>query len=518
MEQLNIGFKMILGLLINVGLGRLMGGLFIARFGGKFGLNRTMNLRRIVLFVGAFVWVGAFGQVSGGQVAGGQVTGGQVTGGQVTAAKDTSIKIFGLKDCIQLALSQSTQVLKGNYALEQAGLDVLLSYGQFLPDLNFVAGYNFTGGRTDYYSTVPTLVDATRSGFNYQLVSSVNLFTGLQNKSALKAALLRKEGASVSLDHAKQQIAFDVTQAYLQVVLDKQLLVFANENLAISYQRVDLLKELTAVGRKVKSDLYQQEAATSADKLYSISAENNLRKDELALFRKLRLNNAKGYAVGDYQQEELNTRLTEEQENQLIVKGIGQRGDLKAAQLNADAATWAITKAKAGFIPKLNLTYGIYQGGAYDYSLAINGINSMPNSQPGLGNQLFKQVNGLIGLSTSWAIYDKNFTKTAIASSKINLANAQLDAGDIQLDIVTQLQQAVGDFNAALQEVETAGKGFDAAKEAFDLIEGRYKLGSATLIELQNVQATLLQAKENKEQRALNLQLKKLVLDYLSGK
>ena len=384
-------------------------------------------------------------------------------------AKDTAaIKVLGLKECIALAQSQSTAALKGTYAVNQAGADVLLNYGQFLPDLNFGAGYNYASGRQDLTASVPTFVDASKSTFNYQLVSSVNLFTGLQNKAALKAALLKKEGAQLSLEHALQQVAFDVTQSFLQVMLDKRLVEFANENLQVSFKREDQLKELTAVGRKVKSDFYQQVAQTSADKLYSITMLNNLKKDELTLFRKLRLSNAKAYEVGDYQADVLVQPVTPEQEGNLIAKAIAQRGDLKAAQLNKDAAAWAVTKAKSGFIPKLNLTYGVFEGGGYFYNAAVDGINVLPASQPNLGNQLFGQINGMVGLNTTWAIFDKNLTRSAIASSKINAQIAALDAEDMQLDIVTQLQQGVGDYNAALQQVETAEQGLQAAQAAFE--------------------------------------------------
>ena len=428
--------------------------------------------------------------------------------------------IMTLADCIKLAENNSIEVLRQQNNVALAGEQVMMAYGQFLPDANFGAGYNYALGVNDLTASTPTLVNSNKSLFNYQLTSSVNIFSGLANRMALRNALLNEQGEKLTLERAKQLIAFDVAQTYLQVVLDMQLAGYAKDNLAISMKREEQIAALAEVGRKIKSDLFQQQAATSQDKLLLIAALQAVRKDKIALFKKLRMADSEKHGVSAVGLDSAGLSMTGaelEGAETLIAKALNERVDLKKASLAITSAEQNITKAKSGFIPKLNLNYGLFSNGAYYYALTINGIGAMPSSQPGLGNQLFGQVNGMIGLSTSWALFDKNVTRGAMASSKINLLNAKLDYENLQLEIKTSIQQVVSDYVSALQELETASKGLVAATSGFQMIEGRYQQGSSNFIELQNAQQNRLLAQEVKTKKIIQLHLLKLVMALYEG-
>ena len=443
----------------------------------------------------------------------------QLTGASdsLSAAKDT-LKHMDLNACIKLALTNATEVLKGQNAVEMAGVQVLASYGQYLPDLTFGAGYNYSMGKTDLTASVPTLIQTDRSGFNYQLVSTLNLFTGLATRSAFRAALATKKAAELTLERAKQQIAFDITQSYLQVELDKRILAFARQNLTTSLKRENQLQELTDLGRKSKSDLYQQQAETSSDKLFLITAENKLRKDKILLFKKLRIDNSEKYNLDDVNTQDPSLTAQLDNEQTLVEKALNQRSDLKSSQLNLDISQLNITKVKSGHLPKVFLNYGLYSAGAYYYNLYINDVNAMPATQPNLSNQLFGQVNGLIALNASWNLFDKNVTRSNIQQNKLIYDNARIDNEDLKIAIKTDIQQAIGDYKAALQLLETATQGVKAAQASFDTMNGRYLQGSANFIDLETAQTTLLQANEAYTQSLINLMLQKAVIDLYTGK
>ena len=195
-----------------------------------------------------------------------------ITGAESALAQQP-VKILNLQDCINIALERSTSVLKGNNNVAYAGAQVLAAYGQYLPNLAAGGGINYGAGNTFYSSAGPELVNTSRSQYNYQLTSSLNLFTGYYNYSTWKSAKLNQEISNLSLTRAKQQIELDVTQSYLQVILDKKIVTLDSANLSTSLKREDQLVALTEVGRKAKTDLYQQQAQTSSDKLLLINAE-----------------------------------------------------------------------------------------------------------------------------------------------------------------------------------------------------------------------------------------------------
>ncbi len=267
-------------------------------------------------------------------------------GGDVTAQQ--GVKVLNLQDCIHIALEKSTAVLKGNNNVAVSGAQVMAAYGQYLPNLAAGGGYNYAAGNTFYGSAGPELVNANRGQYNYQLTSSINLFTGHYNYANWKSAKLNEQISNLSLERAKQQIELDVTQSYLQVVLDKKIVVLDSVNLVTSLKREDQLTMLTDVGRKAKTDLYQQQAQTSSDKLLLINAQSKLRNDKIIILQKLRIDSVDNYELADIVVDD-NANAAQYGNNKALVdEALQERVDLKSAMLNTQYADWGIKKYRSG--------------------------------------------------------------------------------------------------------------------------------------------------------------------------
>lgn len=423
-----------------------------------------------------------------------------------------------LDDCIRIGLEKSTEILKSNNTVKISGVQLMAAYGQFLPDLGFGANYTFNGGKNLYTTTVPTLVDSRQNILNYQLISSINLFNGFNDYSALKAATLNKYAAEYNVERVKQNIAFDIAQTYLQLILDKRVTDYARENLKASTDREAQLKELTDVGRKAMSDYYQQEAQTSSDKLFLIQSEEKVKNDKVLLLRKLRITNPDQYEIVEVLTD--TTALGPDYQNvdNLISKALNQRPDVKSAELSLKIADWQIKQYKSGYYPKLNLNYGLVSNGGYLDRLYVNGVNELATMpQEPLGQALFGQVYGTVGLGLSWRIFDKLITKTNVDAYKIYRSNAEIDRDDLNVQISADIRTAFNDYVSALQQKESSDKGLFAAHQSYEVIRGRYSVGSSNFIDLSNAQAVLLQAEVARTQALIKLALQKKVFDYYVG-
>ena len=435
--------------------------------------------------------------------------------GSISAQTTT---VLTLDDCIKIGLEKSTEILRSNNAVKLTGVQLMGAYGQFLPDLGFGANYTFNGGKNLYTNTVPTLVDSKQNILNYQLISSINLFNGFYDYSALKAATIHKSAAELNIERVKQNIAFDITQSYLQIILDSRIVVYATENLRASTEREAQLKELTAVGRKAMSDLYQQQAQVSSDKLFLIQSEEKVKNDKVLLLRKIRLTQPDQYEITQTLTDTLPLGPDYQNVDNLVSKAINQRPDLKSAELGIKIADWGIKQYKSGYYPKLNLNYGLISNGGYLDRLYVNGSNELAtNPQEPLGQALFGQVYGTIGLGLSWKIFDKLVTKTNVDAYRIYRSNAEIERDDLSVQISADVRQAFNDYVAAIQLIETSEKGIIAAQQSYEVIKGRYGVGSSNFIDLTNAQAVLLQAEVNRAQALVKLSLQKKIIDYLTG-
>jgi outer membrane protein len=428
-----------------------------------------------------------------------------------------SPKMLTLNDCIRMGIDSATQVLYGKNTVQLSGVAVMNAYGQFLPDLGLTANYTYNGGKNLLTTSTPTLIDSRQNILNYQLISSINLFNGFYDYAALKAATIAKSASEMNLSRVKQQISFDITQSYLQLILDRRIATFAQENLNASIQREAQLKALTDVGRKAPSDLYQQQAQTSSDKLFMIQTEQKVKNDKILLLRKIRISQPDDYELADAAQDTTLPGPQYQNIDDLLSKAQKQRPDLQASELNIKVIDWNIKQYKSGYLPKLNLNYGLISNGGYLDRLYINGVNGLNTPQEPLGKALFGQVYGTIGLGMSWKVFDKFVTKHNLESGRLYRSNAELARDDLSLQISADIRQAYNDYVSAIQQIETAEKGLIAAHQAYDVIKGRYDIGAANYIEVTNAQAALLQAEVNKAQNLIKLSLQKKVIDYLVG-
>ena len=427
------------------------------------------------------------------------------------------VKALSLQDCINIGLDRSTAVLKGNIYVAQAGAQVLAAYGQFLPNLVAAGGYNYDHGNNFYSSAGITLVNENRSQYNYQLTSSLNIFTGNYNIANSRAAKLNLQASNLTLERAKQQILLDITQAYLQVILDRKIVALDSENLSTSLKREEQLTMLTDVGRKAKTDLYQQQAQTSSDKLLYINSQSRLQNDRIALFQRLRIDSSDNYDVTDIAINDNPDAAHYANKEMLVQTALHDRVDLQSADLNVSAADWNIKKYKSGYLPTVSLAAGLYNSGAYFNTLKVNGSDAMPADQVAIPNQLGKYTYGIAGINASWNIFDRYYTKSNVKIAKLNADNARIDRQDTEIGIVSSVRQAYNDYINAVQQLETVDKGLIAAQKAYEAVNGKYKEGATDFITEANAQLVLLQAGQSKVQASVNMMLQKKIIDYYIG-
>lgn len=435
-------------------------------------------------------------------------------GGICTA--QPAVKALTLQDCINIALTNSTAVLKGNNDVAQAGAQVMAAYGQFLPNLSAGAGYNYDKGNNFYSSAGPTLINESRSAFNYQLTSSLNLFTGYYNVATMKYTRLNQKIANLSLERAKQQIELDVTQSYLQVILDRKIVALDSSNLQTSEKREDQLTMENQLGRVAKTDLYQQQAQTSSDKLTLIRAQNQLLNDKVLLLQKLRIDSTENYVITDMPVNDDAEAATYGNKDVLLQEAYKNRVDIQSAQANVTAADWNIKRNKSTWLPRVTLSAGIYNNGAYFNSLEVDGT-APTMTQENVPYQLANYTYGLVGINAIWNIFDQNVTRSNVIIAKAEASNANIDLQDTLINVSSDVKQAYNNYTSAVQQMETVGAGLYAAQQAYDAVNARYKEGATDFITEANAQIVLLQAAQNKVQASVNMMLQKKVIDYYVG-
>jgi outer membrane protein len=437
----------------------------------------------------------------------------------VMTRSQSPVRSFTLEESIQVGLTNATEILKGQNAVVQSGAQLLYAYGQYLPNLSLAGGYNYSGGNS-LLTSAPVMATFDKSAYYYQLTSNVNIYSGQYNMANLKASILNKKSTELTLKWARQQVALDIIQSFLQLMLDKRLMKLLGENLGFSTKREEQITALTQVGRLTVVDLYQQQAQTSQDQAALSNAQNKVRTDKILFLNKLRLDakdSLDNYDFGELPLDDQPQSDKYDNEQFLVNQALLNRVDLQSYKLNVDAAAWNIKKYQSGYLPKLSFELGAFNNGLYYDYLYYNGQEQLPASQNSIAFQLSHQIYGLGGINLTWNIFDNYYTKSNVINARALYSNAKIDYRDQELQIVSDTRQAFGDYKNDLQVIQTVDKGVDAAAKAFEAMQGRYTQGSASFIDVITTQVNLLNAKESQIQAIISLMLEKKTLDYLVG-
>lgn len=430
-----------------------------------------------------------------------------------------------LSDCIRLAIEQSTTVLKSKYSSDYSAEELLQSYGRFLPTVDLAGTLGYQTGKTLLTFSNPALVDQRSLSTTYQLTSTLNIFNGLADQNALNSALKRRDAAASSLERARQAIAVDVTQSFLQLYLDKELMRIATKTFEASKARQSLLQGQKVVGSVSPADFLRQVAQTSADEAYTITTKARLRNDEIALIRKLRLDATRSYMFADPQFPLPAASFEDSPENAsenskaeaLIRRALTQRPDLISFRLQAEAAERDVRVARADYYPKLNLTFTLAGDAKTLYRQVVNGTDQLPSSQRALSEQLGDQTNYTVALTLSFNVFDRFLTRLNTARARLVANNAALDYDDTRNQVVADVRQVLADLGAARQQALATRQTVASAQKAYDTVSARYRVGASSFLDVLSAQAALTQAQAADAQATTAVQLQRKLLEYVTG-
>ena len=435
-------------------------------------------------------------------------------------AENLATRTLSLQECIAIALDNTSSVKKAENARQLSGVDLLRSYGNFLPKVissaSYAPGsvsrsYTVNTASTDTYS-----VRTESSTIDLSVTASLNLFNGLSDYAALQAALDRKKAAGFTLQRARETIAYDVTQHYYQALLDQELLDIARENLKSAKDLLTLTDRQFSIGLKSITDLYQQQADASNSNLAVINAENQLRRSKLELVRRLRIDPATEIALELVSTASILKLSPEVNIEALSTSSLERRADLAAQQLERDAARQDVRRVAGARLPRLDLAFRVSSSAIDSYKSTWLGT-TYDYVYPPVGKQLENGIDHAVSLNLSWTVFDGFTTRYNVETAKVASRNRQLDYEELKDGIEIDLKQVAGDYQAAFARIGSARESLKASESAAQGITRKYDLGASGFVELSAARAALFNARSTLTQALYNLALQKALLDYTSG-
>jgi outer membrane protein len=165
----------------------------------------------------------------------------------------------------------------------------------------------------------------------------------------------------------------------------------------------------------------------------------------------------------------------------LLTRGLAQRVDLDAEEARVGAAEQNVRAASGTRWPTVSLTAS--------YSSAVTSA-----ADASLWSQLGQRQGGAVGIGISIPLFDRGAAALASQQASITADNARIALETQQREVALEVRRAYLDHQAAQEKLRAADAQLRAARQALDASQQRYRVGAATLIEVTQARATLVQA------------------------
>src|SRR6056297_311427 len=444
---------------------------------------------------------------------------------------------WSLRDCIKYAIDHNITVKRQELSAEIAEKDYLQSKMELLPNLNARGQHYYNSGKAINYETYQ-YVNENFQGGNVYLSSEVNLFNGLQNFNSIKKSKLDLMAQLESVEKAKNDITLNITTAYLQILLNKELVDNAEEQLTVTLEQIEKTKRLVEIGNAAKGDLLKIKAQAATEKADLTNKKNNLKIAYLDLTQLLNLESTDGFEIQfpkipDIAEESANNVFA------IYTNALEILPEIKGAKIQVKSSEKSLAISKGQLSPTLSLGYqynsryneitdkledmtvelsenptGVTESGENIFNYNTQRIYS--NNYPFM-DQINDNASHAVFVALQIPIFNRWRTKTSIDQAKINLADSKLNLELQKQNVYKTIQQANTQATAAQERYKANLESAQSMEEAFRYTEQKYEVGMVDIIEYKTAKNEYNIAKSNVSQAKYEYIFRKKILEFYKG-
>ena len=416
-------------------------------------------------------------------------------------------KVWSLEECIRYAISNNIQIKQQvvQNDMQKNALD--LSKLQLLPTLNGQASHGYSFGRALDQNTY-TFYNQTIQQDYFYLGGNMPVFNGLQNYNAIQKNKYQVLASQQDLQNISDNVALNVALAYLQILLNKELVAVNQDQLNITLQQIEKTKKLVDAGSVAKGNLLQIEAQAAQEELSLITQKNMFETSVLTLTQFLELKTPAGFEVAAPEINVDPNTVVSGNIDDIYAIAEKNRPEIKSSELKLTASEYALKMAKGGRSPIVSLNYSL--NSRYTY------ISNQPAIQS-FHEQIKNNKNSGVGLSLNIPILNGWQVNKNISNSKLNVESNQYNLEGTKKQLYKNIQQAYTDAVAALKKFNVSLKAIASAEESFRYTEQKFNVGMLTPVDYNASKTQLLKAQSDMAQAKYEFVFKTKVLDFYKG-
>lgn len=408
---------------------------------------------------------------------------------------------FTLEQCVDMALENNRKVKQQNISAQIQEIAYEQARQNLLPNLNASAGQNFSFGRSLGNDNIYKSVNSAQSSFG--LSTGLTLFDGLRLKKTIDSRKADMQASDADLEKIKSDIVMSVTSAFLQVLMNKELLQLSIEQIELTKTKLQRQKALVENEKLAEGELYELYAQEAKEEMNRIQAENALKLSFLDLAQILELENFEDIDI-IVPENLFEAELSLLSPEYVYQSALQNRPEIKGAEFRLESSEKSVDIARSGFFPTLTL------GGQLG-----TGYYKMEGLTKSFSDQLSENMSAGIGLNLSVPIFNKFQNKNQLRAAQLEVENNKIQIEDTKLALRKTIEQSYQNALAAKARWAAAEKSKTAAEESYRFANQKYESGRTSAYEMFQAKNNLSQVLSELTQAKYEYVFKLKILELL---
>ena len=324
-----------------------------------------------------------------------------------------------------------------------------------------------------------TLFDGFRGRYRFQQLQSQNESTKLDTRIAIENTLL------------------SVADAYLSVLSEQDNVDILRQNLELSQNRLDRVREDRRSGTATNLDVLNAEVNYNADVIELSAAEVELEATTRLLIFQLGLDDEQTIEPTNTFQTNQNLQLQE-----LMSSAMSQNAAILLAEEQQSNAVLGRSISKAALYPNISLR------GSYGYFRQEIDASNLPK---------LETLGFTAGVTLRYNIFNGRQVQREIENRQLDVQSAGIQLESVRQEVQTEVQNVYSRYRNTLQQLDLAEINVETARRNFNNSDEAFRLGQISSIELREAQLNLRNEMLRRNNLSFAVKQQELSLMVLSG-
>ncbi|MDH4044278.1 MAG: TolC family protein [Gemmatimonadota bacterium] len=397
-----------------------------------------------------------------------------------------------LDEAIEMAIRVQPAVVQARGALTSAHAGQREVLGSWLPSLSTSGSWARNSTTTRIDQTTQTEVSSPPYSYSAGWNTSIDIFDGFRRFAQGRSASADFESADANLTNQQFQVTLQLKQTFFNALAADELIRVSETRVQRADEQLKVSKEKLAAGSATRSDTLRSAVELGNARLQLLNAQTSQASTRAALARLIGYDGAV-QAVADSGLFVMAPLDTAALRDELLRSS----PSVIAADANAKAAAASVAVARSQYFPTLR--------GTFSQNWSGTDIGRLGSSWAAR-------------LSLNWSIFNGFAREGTITRSAVSRENAQAQADDARRQASAQLTQQLAILAGSRAQIDIAQASLAAAQEDLRVVQERYRLGAATIVDVLTSQITLDQAEVDVIRAGLDFLVARAQLEALLGR